>query len=65
MKTISAFAAFVSFGSITAAPQTKTNEGIHAACAQQLSEQIYAACIQQLRARQSLPTPRLPIVPSC
>jgi hypothetical protein len=31
MKTISVFAAFVLFGSM-AAQQTKTNEGIHAAC---------------------------------
>lgn len=32
MKVISVFAAFVLFGSITAAQETKTNEGIHAAC---------------------------------
>jgi hypothetical protein len=32
MKTVSVFAAFVLFGSIAAAEQTKTNEGIHAAC---------------------------------
>jgi hypothetical protein len=32
MKAISVFATFVLFGSITAAQQTKTNDGIHAAC---------------------------------
>jgi len=32
MKSIPAFAAFLLFGSMTAAQQTRSNEGIHAAC---------------------------------